>query len=346
MPEQEKIILGFQEKLALGLVGFLVILALFFWQTFRSNSLFSITLLAAILLAGAGYWFWRNYRLVDSVPESPVKIREKLEGILHTIFLPRGYHIITLPSVDEANIGWAVLRDTYGTSVIVQYIERPLEESIGIGEITLLDERMEEESVPKRICLATSLFDSEALGFARRKNILAKDSDQLIAMLKEAEEQSRKGGEYRCRYCGSKLEQSEGIAGYIKCPNPNCARTFTVEELEEEKNVRSGKTKTLTISCFGCSRPVELDITMSGLAECPYDDCSWIINVDNEILALKGGLDKRVSGRVEETSPGGERQARQVADRHTYLTVSTPGLFLFFIISISAFLTFVYFITQ
>lgn len=346
MPEREKKILGFQGKLGLGLVGFLVILPLFFWQTFRSNPLLSITLLAAILLAGAGSWFWRKYRQVNSEPELPVKIREKLEGTLQTVFLPRGYDIITLPSVDEANIGWAVLRDTCGISVIVQYIERPLEEPIGIEEITLLDERMKEGSVPKGVCLATSLFDSDALGFARRKNILTKDSNQLTALLKEAEEQSQKVEEYRCRYCGSKLEQSEGITGYMKCPHPNCARTFTMKELEEEKNVRSGKTKTFTISCYGCSRPVELDTTMSGLVECPYDDCSWIINVDNEILALKGRLDKRVSERLAEASPGGEHQARQVAHRRTYLTISTPGFFLFFIISISAFLTFVYFITQ
>lgn len=470
MPEQAKKILGFQEKLALVLVGALVILPLFFWQTFKSKPLLSITLLAAIFLAGAGYWFWHNYRLVKSDSQLQVKISKKLEGILHTVFLPRGYDIMTLPSVDEANIGWAVLRDNHGISVITQYIERPLEKSVGIEEIRLLDERMEEESIPKGISLTTSLFDSEALDFARGKNILTRDSDQLIALLKESGEESGKAGEYCCRYCGSKLEQSEGITDYMKCPNPDCARTFTKEELEEEKAVRSGKTNTFTISCYACSRPVELDTTMSGLMECPYDDCSWIINVDNEILALKGGLDKKISERLaeivcpkcrklikvpadaegliecpceekwiidvgaalgeraqaqlaesrgnshlkgDETPAGREHQTREagsaggeeageglldcpgcgagvpahldncpvcsanleglnagnlssrssgqehelvevvsaeeprrVTHRHTYLTVSTPGLFFFFTITILAFLTFIYFITR
>ena len=470
MPEQDKKILGFRGKLALGLAGFLIILPLFFWQTIRGDLIFSIALLIAILLAGVLYWFWRNYRLLSDDPELQVMIKEKLEGILHNIFLPRGYDITTLPSVDKANIGWAFLRDPHGISVIVQYLERPLEESVGLEQITLMDERMEEESAPKGICLTTSSFNSEALGFARRKNILTKNSDQLIALLKEAEKESQKVEEYHCRYCGSKLEQSEGITDYMKCPNPDCSRTFTMKELEEQKDVRSGRTNTFTVSCYGCSRSVELDTTMNGLMECPYDDCSWIINVDNEILALQGGLDKRASERLaeivcpkcrklikvpsdaegliecpceekwiidvgaalgeraqaqhassggrahggeEEMSPERKSQTReaesavgpgveeemldcpgcgagvpahlencpvcgtnfkdrnagnqssqttgqgdeivevaaaehpgQVTHRHTYLTVSTPGLFIFFIVSISAFLTFVYFLTQ
>ena len=457
MSEQSKKISGFPEKLALMLAGLLLILPLFFWKTVRGNTLLMAALPVAFLLTGALYWFWRNYRLVKHNPDWPVRIREKLQGILHTLFLPRGYDIMTLPWVDDENIGWATLRDPHGIGVIVQYIERAPEESVGTEEITLLDERMKDDSAPKGICLTTSLFDSGALGFARRKNILTKDSDQLLAMLKGAGEEPRKDEEYRCRYCGSQLEQSEGITGYMKCLNPDCARTFTTEELEEEKDVRSGKTNTFTISCYGCSRPVELDTTMSGLVECPYDDCSWIINVDNEILALRGGLDKRASeklaeiacpkcqklikvpadaqGLIEcpceenwiidvgaalgeraqaqladsggqgaspeaEPAPGqgpehemfdcpgcgagvpahlencpvcgtklpdtdhanrsvdtdgreheavelvGEEGPRQLTHRHTYLSVSTAGLFLFLIFSISAFLTFIYFITK
>ena len=456
MPEQEKKILGFQEKLALGLAGFLIIVPLFFWQTIKSNPVLSVALLIVILLAGVLYWFWRNYRLFSYDPELPVKIMEKFEGILHNIFLPRGYDITTVPSVDKANIGWASLRDPQGISVIAQYLERPLEEPVGLEQITLLDERMEEESTPKGICLTTGSFDSEALGFARRKNILTQNSDQLIALLEEAERKSRKEQEYLCRYCGSKLEQSEGITDYMKCPKSDCSRIFTMKELEEQKDVISGKTNTFTISCYSCSRPVELDTSMSGLVECPYDDCSWIINVDNEILALQGGLDKRASEKLaeivcpkcrklikvpadaegliecpceekwiidvgaalgeraqaqhvnsgghehggdEETSPPGAGEEMldcpgcgagvpahlencpvcgtdfkdqkagdqasqaagqgdevievsaaedhtQVTHRHAYLSVSTPGLFIFFIVSISVFLTFVYLLTK
>jgi len=300
MPEQEKKIFGFQEKLVLGLAGFLVILPLFFWRAIRDNPLFSIALLVAILLAGVIYWFRCNYRLFNDNSELAVKIRDKFEGILHTVFLPRGYDIITIPSVDRADIGWASLRDPHGISVIVQYLERPLDESVAVEQIILLDERMKEESAPKGICLTTGFFDSEAVDFARKKNILTKNSDQLIALLEEAEKESEKNENYLCRYCGSQLEQSEGIADYMKCPNPDCSRTFTMKELQEEKDVRAGKTNAFTVSCYGCSRPVELDTTMSGLVECPYDDCSWIINVDNEILALRGGLDKRASERLAE----------------------------------------------
>ena len=39
---------------------------------------------------------------------------------------------------------------------------------------------------------------------------------------------------------------------------------------------------------------------MSGLMECPYDDCSWVINVDNELLELMGGLDKRATEKLAE----------------------------------------------
>ena len=301
MKSQAGKILGHNEITALASVGSLAALHLIFWQTFRRNPLYSVLVTGLILLIAAGYWLWRNYRVIKpTAHEQPAKVRENLEGILFNLFQPRGFDIIVPASVDETQTGWAELRDPYGIGAIVQYLERPLDKIVGVEDLALLDEKMKEAITPKGICLSTSLFSPEAMAFARSKNILTRDSDQLIRMIKKAEEESRGPLDYSCRYCGTRLIESEDVTGYWRCPNSDCGKTFTVEQLRQEGKQKPGELKTFVISCYGCNRPVELNTTMSGLVECPYEDCSWIINVDNELLALKGGLDKKSSERLTE----------------------------------------------
>ena len=457
MENQARKILGHNEITALAVVGTLAALHLVFWENFRQKPLYSVMSTGLILVLGAVYWLWRNYRLIKpATAEQPAKVRENLEGILFNLFQPRGFDIIVPASMDEAQTGWAELRDPHGIGTIVQYLERPLDKIVGVEDLARLDEKMKEAITPKGICLSTSLFSQDALTFARSKNILTRDSDQLIQMIKKAEEESRGPLDYSCRYCGTQLVESEDITGYWRCPKKDCGKMFSTEQLREKGQQKPGETNTFVISCYGCNRPVELNTTMSGLVECPYEDCSWIINVDNELLAHKGGLDKKSSERLAEiTCPrcqktikvpadaeglmecpceekwiidvgaalgeraqahfieveggqhtaapgvgghGGEREAaghetaevlldcpgcgagvpanlencpvcgaalnrpaaetalavaapaagepRQVTHRHAFMSIGTGGLLIFFSVSISAFLTFVYFITR
>jgi len=300
MAGQAKKLLGTNEKILTVSAGVVVLAHLFFWKAIKANPLISVSVFAVVAVAAAGWWFWANYRLVGPAADRPLKIRENLEGILHSLFLPRGFDIIVLPTVDQEQFAWAELRDSHGIGVCLQYIERPVDQKVTPEELGRLDERMRELVTPKGICLATAYFSVQALAFARSKNILTKDSDELVEMLRRAEQEAARPEPYRCRYCGSRLEEREGITGYMVCVNPDCRKEFSVEELEEEKKERKENLQSITISCYGCGRPVQLDTTMNGLMECPYADCSWIINVDNELLALQGGLDKKVSERLAE----------------------------------------------
>jgi DNA-directed RNA polymerase subunit RPC12/RpoP len=228
----------------------------------------------------------------------------KIEAILHGLFLPRGYDIMTLPDIDEERmVGRAELRDNHGIHVMVQYHEWELDMKVDAGDLEELDSVMVSRDIPKGICLATTNFTQAARDFARRKNILLKDSDQLMEMVRQAEVNVAAqaiAGDYTCMTCGSRLRPSDEIKDLMECVNPDCGKTYRQDELDEAQKQKLGDIKTFTISCYECSRPVELDTSMRGLVECPYDDCSWIINVDNELLALKGGIDKRTSENLAE----------------------------------------------
>jgi hypothetical protein len=300
MNHKEKKAFGIVEKVFLAVVVLVTAFHFLFWQEIRKTPLISFSLLALLALFAAGYWVWRNYRLVEPEKEKQVPIWEKLENIIYTLFVPSGYDIISLPSVDGENIGWAVLRDPLGINIILQYMEVSVDEPVRVDRLRLLSEKMNREGSLKGISLTTGFFNEESIRFARKQNILTKDSDQLLEMIKKSEENTQADRDFSCRYCGSKLEESREISNYMVCPNPDCRKVFSLRELSEEKKRNPRNIKSITITCYNCNRPVELDTTMSGLMECPYEDCSWIINVDNELLALKGGLDKKASERLAE----------------------------------------------
>jgi len=301
MPEAQRKILGSTEKLGLAVAAVLVILGWFFGDLLRSHPLVSGGLFAALALLAVGYWLRRNYKMVDRPAKTPQELQDKLEGILVTMFQPLGYEILKTPQVDERQVSWAVLRDTQGIMVVVQYLEISVAKMISQEKIEQLVQRMNLESAPKGVYLTTGFFEQEALDFARSHNILTKDGDQLLEMIEKTEEGYQPGKEYFCRYCGSKLVLNREITGLMECKNPDCGKTAsTIEELEEQEKSVPGDVQTFNITCYQCSRPVEIDTSMSGLMECPYEDCSWIINVDNELLALRGGHDKNVSERLAE----------------------------------------------
>ncbi|HUU29610.1 MAG TPA: restriction endonuclease [archaeon] len=315
MEKKDKQIFGFYEKAALIVIAFLVAVHLLFWQAIQKNPLISVAFLAGAFLLGLGYWLWRNYRIIKPEAEKPAPLWEKLEAIIQTLFLPQSYEIMTSPFVDEENTGWAVLRDSHGIPVVMQYLEMSLEETVGEERLQPLVERMGREMSPKGISLTTSVFTDRALQFARKNNILTKDSDQLMEMIQKSEKETRGGQEYFCSRCGTELVENKEITGYMVCPNPDCRKVFPKKELKELKKKKPEELKTFTITCYSCNRPVELDTRMSGLVECPYEDCSWIINVDNEILALRGGLDKKISERLAEIKcPKCDKTIRVPAD--------------------------------
>jgi len=301
MSEARKKMFGFTEKLGLCVISVFIVLRLFFWDLLKHQPLVLGIIFAAVILLAAGFWLWRNYKLVGIKPKKSKEIQVKLEGILNTMFQPTGYDIIKTPQVDEQGQCWSLLKDLQGIMVVVQYFEISMRELIAPTQIERLLQRMNLENAPKGVCLTTGFFEQEALESARRHNILTKDGDQLLEMISSAEEGYIPGKEYFCRYCGSKLEPNKEITGLLECLNPDCGKTFSIEEVEQEEGeFAPGDVKTFNINCYNCGRPVEIDTTMHGLMECPYDDCSWIINVDNELLALRGGLDKKVSERLAE----------------------------------------------
>jgi Restriction endonuclease len=302
MEKKQKKILGIAERLSLTVIAMLIIMRLFFWDFLRHNIVVSGLILGIITLSAAGFWIWRNFKLVGKKGlKKPKEIQAKLEGILHTMFQPLGYDIMKIPEVDEQESCWASLRDSQGIMVVVQYFEISMGELIVPDQLQYLIQQMNVESAPKGICLTTGYFDTEALEFARQHNILTKDGDQLLEMIGKAEEEGFvPEKDYFCRNCGSKLEQNKEVHGLMECVNPDCKKTYSNEELKEQEKIVLGDINTFNISCYNCNRPVEIDTTMTGLMECPYDDCSWVINVDNELLALSGGHDKKVLERLAE----------------------------------------------
>ena len=298
-------ILKKQELVLLGLLGLLAVLHLVLWSQVRENPMLSVAMVVAVVIVVGGYWAWKNFKMIKTDPNARKRISVKIENILHSLFLPRGYDIMTLPDIDaERLVGSAELRDNHGIHVLVQYHEWPLDNKVDVEDLEELDNNMVGREIPKGICLATTFFTPAAQEFARRKNILLKNSDELIEMIRRAEEElhaTATGEAFRCLTCGTVLIESEEITDLMVCPNPDCGKTFSREELEGgEKEGGRKDLKIITISCYECNRPVQLDTGMHGLMECPYDDCSWIINVDNELLALKGGLDKRSSENLAE----------------------------------------------
>ncbi len=293
-----------QELFVLGLLGLLAALHVLLWSQVKENPLLSVAMLAAAALAGAGLWIWKNFKLIKADPNARKRISVKLESILHALFLPRGYDIITLPEIDEERlVGSTELRDPHGIPVLLCYHEWPLEQQVDIADLEELDGKMGGREIPKGICLATTHFTPAAQDYARRKNILIKDTDELVAMITQAEKENSAAagdGFLRCIVCDSRLIEDDEVTDLMVCTNPDCGKTYTPEELGREQKKEPGDVKSFTISCYECNRPVQLDTTMHGLVECPYDDCSWIINVDNELLALKGGLDKRSSENLAE----------------------------------------------
>ncbi len=315
MSEAQRKIFGFTEKLGLGVVTAMIILRLLFWDLLKQHSLVFWFIIATVFLLAVAFQVWRNYRLVGIRPRKPKELQARFEGILNTVFRALGYNIVKTALVDGQNACWAVLRDSQEIAVVVHYLEISVGETVLPEQVQNLSRQMNLENAPKGVCLTTGFFEQEPLELARRHNILTKDGDQLLEMIGKAEDGSLPGKDYFCRSCGSKLEPSEEITGLMKCLNPGCGKTYSVEELEEEEKIAPGDEKTFIIDCYSCSRPVEIDITMSGLMECPYQDCSWIINVDNELLALGGGLDKKVSERLAEIKcPRCEKMIKVPAD--------------------------------
>jgi len=307
------------EITALAVCGALVVLHVIFWRQLRGHPVYSLSLLGLIILLAAGFWIYRNYRLVSVRAKRIKAIEEKLEGIVYSLFFPRGYDLLEPFRVDQQDIGWAALRDSAGIPVTLQYIDIEMNHPVESDRIQRLIERMNVENAPKGVSLTTGIYEEEALALARRSNILTRDGQQLVEMVKRAEEEAAGADTHICPHCSSKLVESADITGLWRCPNPNCRKEFKIEDLEESGEEHGHKgprnVNAFTISCYGCGRPVELDTAMSGLMECPYDDCSWIINVDNELLALRGGLDKRVSERLTEIKcPRCDRMIKVPAD--------------------------------
>ncbi len=314
-------ILKKQELVLLGMLALLTAMHMLLWAQIKDNPLLSVALLAAALLTGASLWAWKNFKMVQADPNARKRISVKIENILHSLFLPRGYDIMTLPEIDDERlVGSAELRDTLGIPVLVQYHEWALEKQVDVADLEELDSKMGDREIPKGICLATTHFTQAAREYARKKNILIKDTDELMEMIHQADDEvqaaaAAAGQMQRCITCGSKLTESEEVTSLMVCVNPECGKTFTPEELEQEQEKEPGDINSFTISCYECNRPVQLDTTMRGLVECPYDDCSWIINVENELLALKGGLDKRSSENLAEiTCPRCDKTIKVPAD--------------------------------
>jgi hypothetical protein len=308
-----------QELIPLAMMALLAMMHVLLWSQIKENPLLSVALLTAALLAGAGLWAWKNFKMVKTDPQAHKRISVKIESILHSLFLPRGYDIMTLPEIDDERlVGSAELRDVRGIPVLVQYHEWPLEQQVDIEDMEELDGIMGGREIPKGICLATTHFTPAAQEYARKKNILLKNTDELVEMIRQAEQEihSQATGEVmRCITCGSKLNESDEVTDLMVCGNPDCGKTYTPDELEQEQKKEAGNITSITISCYECNRPVQLDTEMKGLVECPYDDCSWIINVDNELLALKGGLDKRSSENLAEIDcPRCEKTIKVPAD--------------------------------
>ena len=300
MSEAQRKIFGFTEKLGLGVVTAMIVLRLLFWDLLKQRPLLFGIIIAAVLLLAVGFQVWRNYQLVGIRSGKPKELQARFEGILNTVFRALGYNVVKTSRVEGQETCWAVLRDSQETVVVVCYLEISVGERVLPEQVQNLFQQMNLENAPKGVCLTTGSFDQGTLELARRHNILTKDGDQLLEMIGKAEDGYLPGKDYFCRSCGSKLEPSGEITGLMECLNPDCGKIYSVEELEEEEKIAPGDEKTFIIDCYSCSRPVEIDTTMSGLMECPYEDCSWIINVDNELLALGGGLDKKVSERLTE----------------------------------------------
>ena len=217
MPEAQKKILGSTEKLGLAVATVLVVFGWFFGDLLKNHPLVSGGLFAALVLLAVGFWLWRNYKMVDPPAKTPQELLDKLEGILVTMFQPLGYDILKMPQVDERQVSRALLRDSQGIMVTVQYLEISMAKMISREQIEQLVQRMNLENAPKGVCLTTGLFEQEALDFARSHNILTKDGDQLLEMLEKTGEGYQPGKEYLCRYCGSKREPDREVTGLREC---------------------------------------------------------------------------------------------------------------------------------
>lgn len=318
MTEKAKL-LSSVEKTVLAVVGALVLLHVLFWRMIGASPFVSLALVELTVLAALGWWLWRNYRVVTLRAGKVKAIEDRLEGIVYSLFFPRGFDLLAPLRVDEQDVGWAILRDRSGIQVAMQYVEREGGREVEETDLQRLVQRMNVDDAPKGLCLTTGRFSRQAEDFAKLNNILTRDGAKLLEMIEQAEREQAGTIEHICLNCGSRLVESAEINGLWRCPNPNCRKEFKQDELEDED--AGGRKKgprdigVFTVNCYGCNRPVELDTGMSGLMECPYDDCSWIINVDNELLELRGGLDKRVSERLAEIKcPHCERHIKVPAD--------------------------------
>ena len=302
MEAKDKKIIGPYEKMALAIAGILAIFNFFFWDQVKQRPGYAVGLIAASIFVGFGFWVWKNFRLSSNRGIRLKKMVERLEGIIYTLLQPRGFDIITLPFTDDQDHCWAVLRDSAGAQVIVIYTEQDPGKLLKEDDLRRLIERMNVENAPKGIYLTTGFFEESVRELARTKNILLRDGDQLMDMIHRSEQGEQAEKDHYCRNCGTLLEPSAEITNLWVCPNESCLKTYHDEELVEGPGQEGGnkKTNVFYIDCYKCSRPVEIDTSMSGLMECPYDDCSWVINVDNELLALMGGLDKRASEKLAE----------------------------------------------
>ena len=123
MSEARKKMFGFTEKLGLCVISVFIVLRLFFWDLLKHQPLVLGIIFAAVILLAAGFWLWRNYKLVGIKPKKSKEIQVKLEGILNAMFQPMGYDIIKTPQVDEQGQCWSLLKDLQGIMVVVQYFE-------------------------------------------------------------------------------------------------------------------------------------------------------------------------------------------------------------------------------
>ncbi len=301
---------------ALAVLALLLAAAGVWWRReLVENPLAGLLLAAGLVLLGAGWWIWRNYSLVKPLTEAPREPAwRRLEALVEAVFRPAGYDILEGAMVDEAGTAWTLLRDHYGVSVTVQYLELdPGASPVAVDRLRELVARMSRQEAPKGLSLTTGSFSAEAEAFARKYNILIRDGDQLLELVHRSAREALEAAGFAegCPACGSPLGPDPQSPGRLRCGNPQCRMAGTADELERERQAR----RDLTISCYSCGRPVRIEPGMGGLVECPYEDCSWVINIENELLALKGGLDRKSTERLAEvTCPKCGRVLRVPAD--------------------------------
>ena len=203
MEVKDKKIISSYEMMALGVVVILVVFNLFFWDQLKQKPGYSIGLILATILLGAGFWVWRNFRLAGNREIKLKKMVERLEGIVFTLLQPRGFDVLTLPFTDDQDHCWAVLRDSAGSQVIVLYSEQNVDNLLKDEDLRRLIERMNVENAPKGIYLTTGFFEDNVNEFARTKNILLIDGDKLMDMIRRIEQGEQAEKDHYCRNCGT-----------------------------------------------------------------------------------------------------------------------------------------------